>query len=69
MTVAPDDNSKTVLSHGTPHVLMRSMLFEGQTHPSSRGGAKLQWKNAQNQAKKNINSDRMNNPNPSFISP
>ena len=32
VTVAPDDNSKTVLNHGTPHVLMRSMLLEGQTH-------------------------------------
>jgi hypothetical protein len=46
-----------VLTSGTPHGLKGLMLVGGHTEPISIAGDKLEWKNAQKKAKKNITSD------------
>lgn len=61
VTVAPDESSITVLSNGTPHGSNGSILVGGQIAPISIAGERLEWKNAQKKAKKNITSETINN--------
>jgi hypothetical protein len=50
-----------VLSNGTSKGLKTSIPFGGQIVPISIAGVKLEAKNAQKNAKKNITSEAINN--------
>lgn len=60
VTVAPDNNNNNVFNNGTPHGLNGIILAGGQTKPISIEGDRLEWKNAQKNAKKNITSESIN---------
>jgi hypothetical protein len=49
-----------VFNRGTEKGFNGSIPVGGQQHPNSGVGARLLWKNAQKNAKKNITSDVMN---------
>lgn len=66
VTEAPDDNNKKVLRRGTFQGSKVVINAGGQTPPIAGLGLKLEWKNAQKKAKKNITSDKMNNNIPIF---
>ena len=53
-----------MLNQGKDHELRTSKQGAGHSHPSSTGGASTQWKYAQNHARKNMASDRMNSATP-----
>ena len=52
VTVAPDVNKINVFNKGTSHGLNVSIPKGGHTPPISIDGDKLEWKNAQKNAKK-----------------
>ncbi len=58
--LTPDDNNITVFKRGKPHGFKTSIPSGGQTQPIAIEGARLQWKKAQKNAKKNIISDTIN---------
>jgi len=60
VTVAPEVNNIIVFNKGTSHGLKAWIACGGQIDPISIVGAKLEWKNAQKKAKKNIISDTIN---------
>lgn len=60
VTVTPDANRTAVFSSGTLNGFNGLIPVGGQQHPSSGVGAKLLWKNAQKNAKKNSTSDVIN---------
>ena len=60
VTVAPDVNKIIVFNNGTSQGLKGWIACGGQIDPISIVGAKLEWKNAQKNAKKNIISDTIN---------
>ena len=58
--LTPEDNNIIVFSNGKPQGFKTSIPWGGQTAPIATEGAKLQWKKAQKNPKKNITSDTMN---------
>ena len=60
MTVTPEAKRTVVLRRGTEKGLIGVIPVGGQVQPSSGVGAKLLWKKAQKNAKKNATSDVMN---------
>lgn len=60
VTVAPDESSITVFSKGIPHGSNGFILVGGHVAPISIAGERLEWKNAQKKAKKNITSETIN---------
>jgi len=60
VTVAPELRRKNVLVKGIPEVWIVWTASGGHTPPKLKTGDKLEWKNAQKNAKKNIISDTMN---------
>ena len=60
VTVAPELNKKNVFVKGIPEVWIVWMASGGHIPPKLKTGDKLEWKNAQKNAKKNITSDTMN---------
>lgn len=60
VTVTPDASSTAVLRRGTWNGLRGSMPVGGQWLPSSTVGARLLWKKAQKNAKKNRTSEVIN---------
>jgi hypothetical protein len=60
VTVTPDASSVAVLSRGTLNGFNGLIPVGGQAHPNSGVGARLLWKNAQKNAKKNSTSDVIN---------
>ena len=62
----PEDNNKIVLTKGNPHTSKDWILFGGQMLPTEMDGAKLTWKNAQKNAKKNITSETINKAMPNL---
>ena len=60
VTVAPELRRKKVLVKGIPEVWIVWIACGGHTPPKLKTGDKLEWKNAQKNAKKNIISDTMN---------
>ena len=59
VTVIPDDNKMTVFNNGMPQGSIVVIFSGGQTSPISTDGAKLQWKKAQKNEKKNMTSEAM----------
>ncbi len=57
VTVAPEVSKMKVFNKGTPHGLKGLIQVGGQMEPISIAGDKLEWKNAQKKAKKNITSE------------
>jgi hypothetical protein len=60
VTVTPDARSTAVFSRGTLNGLRGLIPVGGQQQPSSGVGARLLWKNAQKNAKKNNTSEVIN---------
>lgn len=60
VTVAPEANKTAVFSSGTPNGLIGEIPVGGQQQPNSGVGARLLWKNAQKNARKNKTSDEIN---------
>jgi len=60
VTVTPDARRTAVFRSGTLNGFSGWIPVGGQAHPSSGVGAKLLWKNAQKNAKKNSTSEVMN---------
>ena len=60
VTVAPEVNKIIVFNNGTSQGLNACIASGGHIEPISTDGAKLEWKNAQKKAKKNITSDTIN---------
>lgn len=60
VTVAPELNKIIVFNNGTSQGLKGCICSGGQIEPISTVGAKLEWKNAQKNAKKNITSETIN---------
>lgn len=58
--MAPDKSNIKVFSNGTPQGLKAFISLGGQTEPISMAGDKLEWKNAQKNARKNITSETIN---------
>ena len=67
VTVAPELNKKKLFVKGIPKVGIVVVSLGGQTPPILNTGDKLEWKNAQKKAKKNIISDTINNIIPNLI--
>lgn len=63
---APDVKSKRVFNRGTPYGLNTDIPTGGHSAPTHIEGAKLEWKNAQKKAKKNIISEAINKIKPIF---
>jgi len=61
VTLAPELNNITVFNKGISQALNTGTFSGGQTAPISKVGDKLEWKNAQKNAKKNIISETINN--------
>jgi hypothetical protein len=59
--VAPEQSKINVFKSGTSKGLKTSIPFGGQTVPISMVGVRLDAKNAQKKAKKNITSEAINN--------
>ena len=57
----PDDNNKIVFTKGKPQTSRCCVPNGGHTIPIAIEGAKLKWKKAQKNAKKNIISETINN--------
>lgn len=60
VTATPEARSTAVFSKGIENGFKGSIPIGGQQQPSSGLGARLLWKNAQKNAKKNSTSDAMN---------
>lgn len=60
VTVTPEARRTAVFNKGTENGLIGEIPVGGQQHPSSGVGARLLWKNAQKNAKKNKTSDAIN---------
>jgi hypothetical protein len=60
VTVTPDASNTAVFNKGTLNGFSGWIPVGGQAQPSSGVGAKLLWKNAQKNAKKNSTSDVIN---------
>lgn len=60
VTVTPEAKSTAVFSSGTEKGFRGWIPVGGQLQPNSGVGAKLLWKKAQKNAKKNITSDVIN---------
>ena len=65
VTVAPEARSTAVFKRGMENGLIGVIPVGGQVHPISGVGARLLWKNAQKNAKKNSASEQMNSIIPS----
>jgi hypothetical protein len=66
VTVTPEDNKTIVFNNGTWNGFKHSIPNGGHTDPIWTAGAKLEWKNAQNQATKNMISETTNKIKPIF---
>ena len=64
--LTPEDKRITVFNKGKCHGLMISIPNGGHTQPIQIVGAKLEWKNAQKNEKKNITSDKIKSNIPIF---
>lgn len=60
VTETPEERSTIVLSNGTPEASKGTTPIGGHSPPNSIFGAKLLWKNAQKNLKKNITSEIIN---------
>lgn len=60
VTVTPDASKTAVFSRGTLKGLIGVIPVGGHLHPNSGVGAKLLWKKAQKNARKNSTSDAIN---------
>lgn len=68
VTVQPDNKRIKVFKNGISHGSKTATPFGGQIEPISTAGAKLLWKKAQKNAKKNKISDIMNKITP-YLNP
>lgn len=67
MIEIPEDNKIIVFSKGIPNGSNLIIPLGGHKIPNSIVGFSLEWKNPQNQAKKNIISETINKIIPDFI--
>ena len=65
--VNPDHNKIAVFNKGTLNGSNGTIPTGGHMHPICGVGAKLEWKNAQKKAMKNITSETINKKTPIFI--
>jgi len=64
--VKPEESNNNVLTKGKPHGSIGCVPLGGHTHPIKTEGARLKWKKAQKNAKKNNTSETINKIIPNF---